>query len=583
MDTVHPRLIAADQDIERIKQLIENNEEAGKMYTHLLQEAEEILKAPLVEYRVIGPRLLNESRKALDRIYTLGLIYRITREQRYLERAREELMSAAGFKDWNPSHFLDTAEMSHAFGIGYDWLYHDLSESDRTIIRDALLEKGINAYLAGWENGAWWTKATHNWNQVCHGGVGIGALAIADEFPDLANRVLEYAVTTMPQALKNYGPDGGWNEGPGYWHYATRYTVYFLAALNSALGTDFGLSEIEGLDRAGTFRIHFVGPSGETFNYADASSGNPSTHEMFWLAQRYQQPVYAWYQRTHNRNPHALDLIWFSENGSREDLQQLPLDAFYKGIDVVFFRSGWIDPNAMFLGFKAGDNKANHSHLDLGSFVLDAEGERWALDLGPDNYNLPGYFSQNQRWTYFRNNTLSHNTLILSRENQNPRAFAPVTQFATDQQQAFAVTDLTEAYQSQGARRIQRGVARIDDSAFIIRDEIKTDQPVSVRWAMLTRADVEYQQEQDKAILTQNGRVLELTILHPEQYTFKVLPADAPEPQRQNPGVNQIVIESPAETSEFSLVVQFSPQRKASMAKPEPWADRPLDQWSLQK
>ena len=120
------------------------------MYTHLLQEAEEILKAPLVEYRVIGPRLLNESRKALDRIYTLGLIYRITREQRYLERAREELMSAAGFKDWNPSHFLDTAEMSHAFGIGYDWLYHDLSESDRTIIRDALLRR---ASMPIWRDG----------------------------------------------------------------------------------------------------------------------------------------------------------------------------------------------------------------------------------------------------------------------------------------------------------------------------------------------------------------------------------------------------------------------------------------------
>ena len=81
------------------------------------------------------------------------------------------------------------------------------------------------------------------------------------------------------------------------------------------------------------------------------------------------------YQRTHNRNPHALDLIWFSENGSREDLQGFPLDAL-QGIDVVFFRSGWIDPNAMFLGFKAGDNKANHSHLIWASFALDAEGER---------------------------------------------------------------------------------------------------------------------------------------------------------------------------------------------------------------
>ena len=55
-------------------------------------------------------------------------------------------------------------------------------------------------------------------------------------------------------------------------------------------------------------------------------------------------------------------------------------------------RSDWLDPSAMFVGIKAGTNRVNHSHLDLGTFVLDALGQRWAVDLGGDNYNLPGYF-----------------------------------------------------------------------------------------------------------------------------------------------------------------------------------------------
>ena len=40
------------------------------------------------------------------------------------------------------------------------------------------------------------------------------------------------------------------------------------------------------------------------------------------------------------------------------------------------------DAEALFIGFKAGDNRVNHSHLDLGTFVLDALGQRWAIDLG---------------------------------------------------------------------------------------------------------------------------------------------------------------------------------------------------------
>jgi hypothetical protein len=37
----------------------------------------------------------------------------------------------------------------------------------------------------------------------------------------------------------------------------------------------------------------------------------------------------------------------------------------------------------------------------LGSFVLDADGQRWAFDLGGDSYGLPEYVGEKQR-KYFR-------------------------------------------------------------------------------------------------------------------------------------------------------------------------------------
>ena len=93
-------------------------------------------------------------------------------------------------------------------------------------------------------------------------------------------------------------------------------------------------------------------------------------------------------------------------------------------------RSAWDDPNALFLGIKAGYNQVNHGHLDLGNFELDALGVRWARDLGSDNYNLPGYWEAKrggQRWSYYRLNSASHNVPMLGGQSQDPLAKSSFT------------------------------------------------------------------------------------------------------------------------------------------------------------
>ncbi|MCM8821879.1 MAG: heparinase II/III-family protein [Candidatus Omnitrophica bacterium] len=79
----------------------------------------------------------------------------------------------------------------------------------------------------------------------------------------------------------------------------------------------------------------------------------------------------------------------------------MPCDRYFRNIEVVTMRSDWEDRDAIFVGFKAGKNSFSHSHLDIGSFVMDALGHRWIIDLGYDNYNLLGYFGK-ERWNYYR-------------------------------------------------------------------------------------------------------------------------------------------------------------------------------------
>ena len=563
----HPRLVAMPDDITRVRKLIEGDPTAAKLHEQLRSEAERLLEAPTVEYVKIGPRLLTQSRRCLDRIYALGLLYRLHSDRRYLERAKKELFAAAAFPDWNPSHFLDTAEMSHAFAIGYDWFYDALGEADRKVLREALVEKGLKPALVVYGSGKGWPLARHNWNQVCNGGIGIGALALADEQPELAAGILDRALQSIRLPMAEYAPDGGWNEGPGYWHYATRYNVYFLAALESALGTDFGLSEMTGFRQAGRFRVYFGGPVGLTFNYADASPRTGSAAEMFWLARKFGEPLYAWHERQTLGRADPLDLLWYDprQTGPRES--GLPLDARFRGIDVAFFRSAWEDPNAVFVGFKGGDNKANHSHLDLGSFVLDAGGVRWAQDLGGDDYNLPAYFGK-ERWNYFRLRTESHNTLTINGGNQDPRAAAPLTRFGSRPEFAFAVADLAAAY---GAKRLERGVALLDRKCVLVQDEVELAEPGEVVWSMLTSARVSV--DGRLARLEQDGARLEARILSPAAARFETLSANPPPPQGQQPEAVRLVVRLPERVAKTTIAVALGVPRLV----PPPL--RPLAEW----
>src|SRR5687767_3369247 len=269
----HPRLFASNEDFATLRTQVKNHPRLKTNWAKFVAEGEKILTQEPSKYEIPdGKRLLATSRRVLDRTGRLALIYRVEGGQKWVDRAWAELNAAAQFKDWNPSHFLDTAEMTTAFAIGYDWLYDAWTPQQRSIIKEAMLKHGLKvaqeAYRTG-KNG-WWVKSEHNWNQVVHGGIGVGALALADEEPALCGELLQNAIKYLPLAMKHFGPDGAWNEGPGYWDYATKYNVFILAALDSALGTDYGLSGIPGFPETGEFPPYFSGPVGKTFNYADA-------------------------------------------------------------------------------------------------------------------------------------------------------------------------------------------------------------------------------------------------------------------------------------------------------------------------
>ncbi len=564
----HPRLLLDAQGFEQLQSRVEQDPVLRVWCAKLRRDANELLEAKPSEYRIPdGKRLLATSRAVLGRVYTLSLVYRLTGDDRYRDRVWRELETAAAFKDWNPSHFLDTGEMTHAFAIGYDWLYHDWTDEQRRVIREAIVRHGLTP---GSKPTLGWRKAHHNWNQVCNGGLTAGALAIADEEPKLAGDILVMAIRSVPLAMSSYAPDGAWGESISYWRYATSYNVMMLAALESALGTDFERSKAEGFDRTGHFPIHLQGPTGLAFNFADM--GRPTTTRepaLFWLAQRFEQPLYSAYQRQY-AEPHALDVIWYPPQGAPDKIPELPRNVYFRDTEAVTLRSAWNDPQATFVAFKAGNNAVNHSHLDIGTFVLDALGERWFVDLGSDNYNFPGYFGS-QRWDYYRLRAEGHNTLVLNPDDgpdQDPKAHARVIRFEPDAAEPTVVADLTPAYAAH-AERVQRTLTLRDDGGVLVTDEIECKQPSDLWWFLHTGAKITLDAKGAAATLEQQGKRLQVRLLEPKDAQLQVMDAaplpTSPQPAEQgdNRGVRKLALHL-TNAASTRIVIACEPQAAKS-------------------
>jgi len=573
LDKDHPRLMLKDKDLKHLKELYAKDRVLQKCLKDVLEDADACAEKRMLTYRKIGPRLLHVSRECLHRIYALGLAYRWTGEQKYAEKAVENLLTVCAFKDWNPSHFLDTAEMSHAVGLGYDWLYSYLDVKTREQIRAGLVKNGLEPALSAYKK-SWWSKSEHNWNQVCNGGMIVGALAIAESEPGYAEQIIISAIESLPRALKSYSPDGAWMEGPGYWSYATHYTAYGLTALQTALGTDFGLLQIEGLAESGNFPIYTSGPRGLYLNFADCggrSSRKPMPC-MFWLARTYKNSLYAEAEhaeiapaasllRTKTEGVRAQHVVWYVPSPGKMPAAK-DLDRYFRGpVEIAVFRSAWNDPEALFVGVKAGYNQVNHGHLDLGNFELDALGVRWVRDLGSDNYNLPGYWDGKRggrRWSYYRLNSKSHNVPLLDGEDQDPLATSKFIKFESKKSSAFVLVELTSAYK-KFANKVTRGVAILEDRrAVLVQDEFKIEKPCEVVWAMTTDAKIDIK-EKDAAVLTLAGRKLIARILSPSIAAFAVESAQQKPPQKTNKGVSRLIIRLPNAKGNVRVAILLSP------------------------
>ncbi len=575
----HPRLILLDEELPRLREFVTTDARGKVWYENARSKAESLYRKPPRKHELPdGRRLLSISRDVRDRMYHWGFMYRMEGDRKWLERAWQEMAAVVAFKDWNPYHYLDTAEMMHALGIGYDWFYSGLTDEQRSTIREGLWQHGLRLSYAAYtglaaEGSQGWRGVSNNWNFVCNGGTSLAAMAVLDEMPEKCTEILHCAFQYIQIPVHHFEPDGAWWEGVGYWGYSMQYFLSYLRGLETAFGTDFGFAKAlgkVGFAKAGDFPVYLVSPLGGIYNFADSGSGGSSYQHwgLFFLADRFRNPLYLYFQEQRTRGG-LMDILYYRPFDSSLAIQQVALDKHFRETEVATMRGSWTDQNALFAGIKCGRNGIAHAHQDLGSFVLYGVGEKWLVDLGTERQTYLGHQHHLPKWQFYRIREEGHNTLVFNpgtKYCQEPKADSRIVRFESSPVEAFAIADLAQAYR-QHAVSVKRGYRLLDQRrAFLVQDEIKIKEPVALWWFAHSSAGTQMKVSESgrSARLQRNGKTCHVRLLSPAAARLVAMAAQplpsSPNPDIQNPntGVQKLAVHLPG-TGDVTVAVLFVP------------------------
>lgn len=547
----HPRVMMTSQDFDELNRALRHAKRDNplllRMHENAIYIADHALGSdddPAYVRDASGRRILTQSRRALLKLYSCSYAYMTTGRKIYLEKVMALLEKVCSFPDWNPSHYLDTGEMSLAVSIAYDWLYHDLPYDLRVKVR-----KTLSDYVLRTAPEKSFHDAESNWNQVCNAGVVAAAIAVYEKDKSASWWTIEDGVRTNAKVInKIYGQDGNYHEGYGYWDYGTSFQVVLNQLLQTAFGSWEKLGAGPGFFNTARYMLYMSGTVGGVFPYADGGVQKESyNYGMWWFAANAQDPALLvnelrlldsgkYGYGTGARLAPMVPCLLRNVRLDAPDKNTVPSPVWYGrgNAPVVMVHTSWtFDSEDRYLAIKGGKANLSHGHMDAGSFVYDALGVRWSEDWTRPSYagieNAmkelgANYWSMTQRslrWDILKMNNLGHSTIScmntdgsvdkLHASDHLVKGNASLVEVYEGPDRLGACLDMTGVL-SDALASARRSIYLLECGDLVVEDEItaKPDMDAMVQWRMVTRAAVDI--VDDGEMLSLNGKTMTLRV-----------------------------------------------------------------------
>ena len=536
--TPHPRLLMTAGQEKKIAKLLEDGTNAHLCNANelIFSFAESLFDQPCVVRPAKG-HILAQSREVEKRVLYLAYAYRITGDVRYAKRAEEEMLNACGWYDWDPGHWLDTAEVMTALAIGYDWMYDYLSQETKDIVTDALINKGLRT-----ADGQKWYNVDYNWNQVCNSAMIGTSLAVYELIPEEARKYIAKSIESNPKAMAVYAPDGAYPEGYGYWNYGTTYQILMIEYVRTALGEELGIEKSPGFLKSAEFIQMMETPVGKAYGFYDSAVEQLMMPMVFWFARECKDNSLCWSacamlekERTKTYTNKEVDrflpcaLIYASQLDLTKDAK--PSRTVYHAAGktpLYIYRSGWDSPMDTYLGVKGGVPTNNHAHMDNGSFIFEQNGVQWVTDLGMQSYgsfykhNISIWdFKQNsQRWDCYRMSNQSHSTLIIDDSNHNVNGKAEIFEVISDKGLKGCKVDMGPTLSPFVTSATRTFTLDPENTLLEINDVLTVEKGTDhiLKWNLITRANPRIESD-NSIILTKKGYKMRLEVVSGQKVT----------------------------------------------------------------
>lgn len=596
----HPRVLLTSWDEMAYK--IQNDKKCAEWYANVKSAADQLLSAPNIPYTFDnGRNWLTGARSVRNRLAMLGFVYGITNDRKYIDRALEEMRFAATHPDWSNVAPIISAECMMGYALAYDWMYYGLTDAEKVEIRQIICDKALWQFIHSYagNNNAEIARGVSNRTTVANSCALMTAIALADEMPDVANYVYKNALKYTKPPFEEYNDDGGFPEGTMYWEYSTRFAVLLLSALQAAPVDGYThdadaqwFFDRPSMKNTAKYNI-YLNSTKKKFNFGDANDGLVFSPTLYWFADYCDEPFYKWYEDDmldkHQSTYQGVDavqaIIWYNIN-MKADAGEIAPDVVFNtpNAAVSTMRSSFADDRALFAALQGGDNTTGHMFYSLGNFAIDAFGQRFINTIGASNYS-----AQFDGELYYVKRTEGQNTILFNPDasaGQEKKAQAVFTDFKSDEDEAFAILDMTQTHKDIAEAKRGMYMTRGRKSV-IIQDEFKMKKPSEVYWFAQTTAAITMAEDKMSALLRLGGEQMLVVLKQaPAGVTLSVMEA---KPLPTSPTAADEILKTyyklavhAENVTEGTISVEFIPIAQGetpSIARQTAFA--PMAQWAL--